>query len=108
MISPQNISTGTSTTEPLVVSHDGFNELNVDKGAQGDGGANALVLGDIANLRACEEPPAFELRNYDSGADELDVTTDGGGAVWVFVGTDSGFEGTTNLYYTRFSARFRE
>jgi hypothetical protein len=103
------LKAGASTIEPVAIGHDGFNEMNVDKGTQADGGANALVLGNIANQRPCDNtPPVFELKSFDSGADSLDVTTDAGGAAWVFVGTDSGFEGTTNLYYTRFSARFSE
>ena len=35
-----------------------------------------------------------------------DVTTDGSGTVWMFVGTDSGFESRSSVYYTRFVATF--
>ena len=31
---------------------------------------------------------------------------DGSGSVWLFAGTDSGFEATTNVYFTWFVATF--
>ena len=31
----------------------------------------------------------------------LTARTDGAGTLWVFVGTDSGFEGATAVYYSR-------
>jgi hypothetical protein len=102
------LKAGASTIEPVKVDQAGFYQMNIDKGGQSTGGANALLLGDIANSRACEDPPAFERKAFDSGADLLDVTADPSGALWLFAGTDSGFEGTTRLYYTRFSAQLTD
>jgi hypothetical protein len=102
------LKAGASTAEPLPQDEDGFYRMNVDKGEQSQGGADALALGHIANTRDCEEDPAYELKVLDSDDEVLSVTTDGEGAAWVFAGTDSGFEGTTSLYYTRFIAVFRE
>jgi hypothetical protein len=34
------------------------------------------------------------------------VITDDNGSVWLIVGTDSGFEGTTRLFYTEIEAHF--
>ena len=51
-------------------------------------------------------PLVWELKQLSSGTSALDVTSDGTGAVWLFVGTDSGFESTTNVYFTQFSASF--
>ena len=41
-----------------------------------------------------------------SGLESLQVQTDGSGSVWLFVGTDSGFEATTSVYYTWVVATF--
>jgi len=79
--------------------------MNVDKGQQSNGGDNALVLGDMANSQSCgSEPPRWELKRLSGSA--LQITTDETGRVWPFVGTDSGFESRTEVYDTRFSARF--
>ena len=44
----------------------------------------------------------IDFRQSDQG-----WASDGSGAVWLFVGTDSGFESTTSVYYTQFTARFQ-
>jgi hypothetical protein len=47
-------------------------------------------------------------KTLSSGSEQLLVTSGGSGAAWLLVGTDSGFEGSTRLYYTRFAAAFSE
>jgi len=66
------------------------------------------VLGDIANGDPCGAPQRFVRKTLSSGSEQPLVTTDAGGAAWLLVGTDSGFEGSTRLYYTRFAATFSE
>ena len=41
----------------------------------------------------------FELMTLDTTGLNLTAATDESGTLWVFVGTDSGFEGATTLYY---------
>ncbi|MGQ0621653.1 MAG: hypothetical protein ACT4QA_17345 [Panacagrimonas sp.] len=101
------LKAGVAGVEPVAVANlDGFNELNVDKGVQSNAGPAALVLGTIATTRVCDDGRGFELKMLDSGRDSLAVTADVEGSVWLLVGTDSGFEGSTRLYYTRFAAEF--
>lgn len=103
------VKAGGATEEPLAVANgDGFYEMNLDKGVQGNPGDQALLLGDISTGRPCGEGVGFELKSLASGADVLTVTSDGSGAAWLLVGTDSGYEGRTNLYYTRVDADFME
>jgi len=86
---------------------DGYYLLNIqhlDDPAQWH---NNAIMGDIANSRECEEGYQFELKEVSSGFDHDRVTTDDDGNAWLLFGTRSGFEGQTNLYYTRFSAEFR-
>ena len=72
--------------------------VNVDKGAQSEGGKNAVVVGDGAKL-VNDEFEVYELKTL-SNSIPLELETDSDGNLWVFVGTDSGFEGKTVLYYT--------
>src|SRR5215203_1429434 len=41
--------------------------------------------------------PRYELKQYDSGTMSLTVNADASGRVWLVVGIDSGFEGTTSV-----------
>lgn len=85
---------------------DGFYRLNVDKGNQAASGANAVVIGNVANSRACESPEMFELKRMTSEPGAVTVRVDEEGGVWLFMGTDSGFEATTSIYFTYFRAEF--
>ncbi|MEO0332641.1 MAG: hypothetical protein AAF223_13330 [Bacteroidota bacterium] len=60
-----------------------------------------MVLGTIGTER---EDFEYELISRDNwGEEPIVVRTDDEGACWLIVGTDSGFEGTTTLYYNRIS-----
>ena len=97
------VKAGSSSVEPEAVAVSGTYRMNVDKGAQSSGGADAAALGDIANSQACGEVPRWETKEL-SGGRTIETTADGEGTLWLFVGTDSGFEGTTSLYFTRVRA----
>jgi hypothetical protein len=77
--------------------------LNIDKGNQSQSGADAIVIGTAGNLSGTE---TWELKELRSGPTRLAVTPNADGSVWLLVGTDSGFEGRTSLYYTRVVAQF--
>ncbi len=55
-------------------------------------------IGDVANSRECEEGREYEIKTI-TGQQQA-VTTDESGNLWLIVGTRSGFEATTSLYYT--------
>jgi hypothetical protein len=99
------IKAGASTDEPdAEPDAQGWLRLTVDKGNQAEGGAEAVVVGTIANPNldpATADGTVFALMTLDSAGLGLTATTDGSGALWVFVGTDSGFEGPTEVYYDR-------
>lgn len=98
------VKAGASEVEPMAVNTGGYYQMNVDKGDQSSRGVNAAVLGDVANSQACgEEAPEWELKEV-SGGGPVEATANGEGSLWLFFGTDSGFEGTTSLYYTRIRA----
>jgi hypothetical protein len=87
--------------EPGIDLEDGEYRFSLDKGNQTTGGSDLAVLGDVANGIECEEalsadPPPFRVLTFEL---ETDVSTDDEGRIWVVIGSDSGFEGTTALYY---------
>ena len=96
------LKAGASPIEPLsVLQPNGSLRMNVDKGNQSTGGTAASVAGNIANGIACEQaspyyPFALIERSHQH---TTNVTANEGGELWLLVGTDSGFEGLTRLYY---------
>ncbi len=100
------VKAGASRQEPLPLDEGGHLRMNIDKGNQSSGGENALVMGIIANSVPCGEPERWELKSFSSGGESIAVTADENGRVWILVGTDSGFESLTSLYYTRVSVSF--
>jgi len=80
--------------------------MNVDKGLGNDekGGEAASVIGNIANGLSAEEvdlenPPYVSLKRQH--AYKYAITANPDGELWLLVGTDSGFEGLTGIYYQR-------
>lgn len=95
------IKAGASVTEPLPLNDDsGFYLMNIDKGNQSTGGSDAISIGDFANSTDCENGEySYELKTLNSEENKFTVLTESDGMLWVLFGTDSGFEGTTSIYY---------
>ena len=99
------LKAGASMVEPEVYldSDTGYYLMNVDKGAgNGDSGEAASVTGDIANGLSADEidmgnPPYVSLKRQ--GEHEYTISASPDGELWLLVGTDSGFEGLTGIYY---------
>jgi hypothetical protein len=89
---------GASTIEPEKVNHNGFYVLNVDKGNQENGGKNAVVVGNLANPLVDQRHPQFAIKQVNNLNNPIIVNADANGQVWVFLGTDSGFEGLSKYY----------
>lgn len=107
------VKLGASTVEPLplkiVEAGDvAYWRLNIDIGQQHGDGPQGVTVGNIATSHACElgaEGP-WELKNFTTrGTHRFRVRTDAGGTLWVIGGTDSGFEGRTEVYVTGFRVR---
>lgn len=79
--------------------------LNIDKGNQAVGGADAMVLGDVA-VDTPLAAPRYRFKVLENLGEPFSFRTDASGEAWLFVGTDSGFEGSTRLFVSRFLAEF--
>jgi len=97
------IKAGATSNEPRVVIEDGWYRMNLDKGNQSIGGSNMVVIG---NAGVKDDTRQYELitRKTDS---PLKVKADSNGKIWLIVGSDSGFEGYTALYYAQLRVTVR-
>ncbi|MEY3404626.1 MAG: hypothetical protein RL161_56 [Bacteroidota bacterium] len=97
------IKAGATSNEPRVVIEDGWYRMNLDKGNQSIGGSNMVVIG---NAGVKDDTRQYELitRKTDS---PLKVKADSNGKIWLIVGSDSGFEGYTALYYAQLRVTIR-
>jgi hypothetical protein len=93
---------GASKKEPKRVQEENIYRLNIDKGNQALGGKNALVVGNLANPLVNPSDPSYQPKYFVTET-PLSVKTDHEGRLWLFVGTDSGFEGPTNYYIVAIS-----
>jgi hypothetical protein len=106
------VKAGATTDEPQVITDDqDWLRMNIDKGNQASEGEDMINLGTLANPNidldtfTGEEYAIMTLDNQDR---TFTVTTDNDGSVWVIVGTDSGFEGPTSVYYDKIIITFNE
>ncbi len=101
------VKAGASAIEPAsAVDSIGHLRMNTDKGNQSRGGQDMVVLGNIAHPDASRD--AYAIKTLTNADAPLTATTDGEGRLWLIVGTDSGFEGLTTLYYSRIAYTLAE
>ena len=105
------VKVGAAPEDPVPVEvMDGgvpFYVLSVDKGRQNEDGENAIRIGDVAKVDN-DEFDVYEFKTLDNSADPLEITSCNEGSLWIFVGTDSGFEGKTTLYYNMIQVQLEE
>lgn len=92
--------------EPYL-DENGYWMMNVDKGGGNSGeGPAATIVGTVQNGLDAEEidiqhPPYVSLQKTHEHGYTATATNEG--ELWLLVGTDSGFEGLTGLYYQEIS-----
>lgn len=80
-----------------------FVAMNIDKGNQANPGADMDTIGHVG---VSDTTTVYTLKTNSNATHPFRFTTDATGEAWVIVGTDSGFEGTTSLYYTNITYQF--
>lgn len=95
---------GGATIEPMPTldAAQQYVGLNVDKGNQAEGGPAASLVGADGNItngntQCGDAVPYVEL--VRTHTHPTPVIADDAGNLWLLVGTDSGYEGTTALYF---------
>ncbi len=98
------VKAGGSTEEPTAsIGSNNHLRMNIDKGNQSRSGSAMRVIGDVVHPDAIDIGGEYRIKTLASEPQFLSVETDSDGRVWLIVGTDSGFEGLTRLYYDRIS-----
>jgi len=77
--------------------------MNIDKGNQSVPGEDMDTIGHVG---VEDTTTVYALKSNDNLTHPFMFTTDASGEAWIIVGTDSGFESTTSLYYTTITANF--
>jgi len=96
------IKAGATGIEPQKVLDEYSNwfRMNIDKGNQYLEGEDTENIGEFSNDT---NEPVYTLKTLQTSA-AISVKSDNNGQLWLIVGTDSGFEATTTIYYNRISA----
>ena len=98
------VGIGLVNKEPLSEpDEDNFYEMNIDKIQQCcTDGKDMIVVGDLANGTSENVFKMIERSGEFSGR------TDDEGNLWIIVGTDSGYEGRTTVYYSQIDVVLNE
>lgn len=100
-----SVKCGITSTEPRSTGGPGeYFRLNIDAGVQANDGEDMIVVGDMAkreNTRSGE----YEFNGYQA---EFETAANILGEVWLIVGTDSGFEGTSSWYLDDVEVRWED
>ena len=94
---------GTSAQPARIVDSQQYYRATFDHGSQLANGREAATVGNLATSNTNCSAPRYELKDFDSGTTEIVINSDASGRLWLVVGVDSGFEGTTTVYITRVS-----
>lgn len=98
------LKVGATVLEPKKVLDAGVYRMNIDKGNQEEEGSDMINIGHVG-VGATTKKFTVITRN-NSSSNSFIMTTDATGEVWLVIGADSGFEGTTMLYYTQVDVAF--
>lgn len=98
---------GASGEEPQKIAFNDYYLLNIDKGDQSNPGKNALVIGDLESPASDPFDSHYFFKQL-SHEIPLRAQTDAQGRLWVFLGTDSGFEGTSKFYIAQVNLQLKE
>ncbi|MFM7373592.1 MAG: hypothetical protein ACKO39_00350, partial [Chthoniobacterales bacterium] len=96
------VKAGAVPFEPQAVidpQNDNWWRMNLDKGNQSVGGADMAVVGHVGKPDDGTENYAALVLGHHGAA--MTATTAADGSLWLVFGTDSGFEGRSELYYSR-------
>ncbi len=91
------IKAGAISVEPIKVLNttEKWYRMNIDKGNQSIGGIDMIVIGDFSNGT---DQNIYKIKQLTTTS-PLNVRANQQGEIWLVIGTDSGFEGTTTIYY---------
>ena len=100
------IKAGATAVEPLPFRAGSYLRMNIDIGRQSNSGVQAVVLGNVANSRSCEQSRQWERKSLPGRSTPMPIAIPSAGQVWLLFGVDSGFEARTAIYFTGATVTF--
>lgn len=103
------IKAGASPVRPATSLVNGTFRVNFEKDRNPlpIGGDQVVTIGNFENSTEICSDGAYELKKLSStGTRSGMVTSDASGRLWLVIGTDSGFEARTDIYYLEGAATF--
>lgn len=102
------LKAGAFYMEPKKVIEKDTYTLNIDKGTVASAGEGMMVLGNIGTNATNGYSDLFSLITLSSNVVNTPyrIRSNSQGEIWLIVGTDAGFAGTTTIYYTKVSFIF--
>lgn len=98
------IKAGAAPVEPVKeLDGDGNYQLNIDKNNQSQSGEDMIVIGDFSNDTNTDVYTLKTLTNTSP----FTATANSNGSLWIIVGTESGFMGTTTIFYNKIQVEMR-
>lgn len=103
------VKLGASGTEPAVTEKEGSFRFNINKGGGPvNGGEDAVRVGDMTNFQeecVSMDEQIWQLKTVSTRGEDFSASTDADGTLWIYGGSDSGFEGRTMFFVTDFTVR---
>jgi hypothetical protein len=97
-----NIKAGAVSLEPtkVLITAENWYRMNIDKSNQAQSGTDMKVIGNFANGTDLN---VYKIKQI-STTTPISVQANPQGEIWLVIGTDSGFEGKTTIYYNSIQA----
>lgn len=95
---------GLTKEEPVKVKdqEEGYYRMNIKKIQQSQDGEEMKIIGNVGNG---SDESVYKMVKHNG---TFKAASDDKGEIWVIIGTDSGFEYRTTLYYTKIGITFAE
>ena len=92
------LKTGAAEIEPAQADY----YMNIDIGSQAQSGNDSVVIGTIGvpDIGCESEQPVGQKTMEFTGEDGFEFISSEDGDMWLYFGTDSGYEGRTQMIYT--------
>jgi hypothetical protein len=101
------LKVGATAHEPKSLIDEGKYVMNIDKGNYSLGGRDMVMIGDVAaSSTSTSDYTLISRSNTETYSTPCIVRTNSDGELWLIMGTDSGYQGVTTLYYTKVSIVF--
>ena len=91
------IKAGAVSIEPIKIANtiENYYRMNIDKSNQSQSGMDMKVIGNFANG---SDLNVYKIKQLNTST-PLNVRGNQQGEIWLVIGTDSGFEGKTTIFY---------